>query len=633
MTTTHRRIHMASQEDLKTMYRGVALMLATCGALCLGRSLSLPDYTDDPLVIRTTKGLVRGVTSRSATDKLVDIYWGIPYAKPPIGEYRFRHPKPSDPWTGIFNATEKPNSCFQISDTFFGNFAGSKMWNPNTALSEDCLKLNIWVPRPRPKNAAVLVWIFGGGFYSGTTTLDVYDAKIFASEENIIIVSMNYRVASLGFLFFGRPDSPGNAGLYDQLMALEWVRDNIANFGGNPQNVTLFGESAGGVSVGLHLLSSLSRNLFSQAIMQSGSATSPWAVLDHKELITRGLRLAEAVKCPHDPNDMDLVIKCLRKIDPMTLVNNESGSLGIVDFPFVPVVDGAFIDEHPSKSLEMKNFKKTNILMGSNTEEGTFWIVYYLTDLFKKEENVYLTRKDFINSVKELNPYIGEVGQEAIIFQYTDWLDPDDPIKNRDAIDKIVGDYHFTCSVNEFAYRYAETGNEVYMYYFTHRSSVNPWPEWMGVMHGDEIPFVFGEPLNPRKNYNEQEKILAKRTMRYWANFAKTGKPSQGPGEKWEKKYWPVYTPYGREYLTLDINSTKIGRGPRAEYCAFWQQYLPQLVKRTSTQDNSIPECISSGANSWIILSLQNSVPLLVTVVVHIDVLFKINIISKTFSS
>ncbi|XP_076332894.1 acetylcholinesterase-like [Tachypleus tridentatus] len=595
MTKIHFREYEISQDLFKTMRIGVALMLATCGVLCLDHSIIMSENTE----VRTTKGLVRGVTTRIATGKFVDVYWGIPYAKPPVGEYRFRHPKPIDPWTGVFSATEKPNSCYQISDTFFGNFSGSKMWNPNTPLNENCLHLNVWVPRPRPTNAAVLVWIFGGGFYSGTTTLNVYDAKIFASEENVIVVSMNYRVASLGFLYFGRPDSPGNAGLYDQLMALEWVRDNIASFGGNPQNVTLFGESAGGVSIGLHLMSSLSRNLFSQAIMQSGSATSPWAILDHEELITRGLRLAEAVKCPYDQEDLDAVMKCLRETDPMILVENESGSFGIVDFPFVPVVDGAFIDEHPSKSLERKNFKKTNILMGSNTEEGTFWIIYYLTDLFKRQEDVYPTREDFIRSVKELNPYIGDIGQQAIIFQYTDWLDPDDPIRNRDAIDKMVGDYHFTCSVNEFAYRYAETGNEVYMYYFTHRSSVNPWPEWMGVMHGDEIPFVFGEPLNPTNGYNEQEKVLAKRIMRYWANFAKTGKPSQGPGEKWEKIYWPVYTPYAREYLTLDLNSNKTGRGPRAEYCAFWQQYLPQLVKATSPHVNPIRECNSSSAISW----------------------------------
>ncbi|GFY56268.1 acetylcholinesterase [Trichonephila inaurata madagascariensis] len=263
------------------------------------------DVEDESLIVQTTKGRVRGITLPTGHGKEVDVFLGIPYAKPPVGKYRFRHPKPTDPWTGIINATEKPNSCFQINDTQFGDFKGSTLWNANSPLSEDCLTVSVWAPRPKPEGAAVLVWFYGGGFYSGTTTLDVYDPKILCSEEEIIIVAINYRVASLGFLYFDRPDVPGNAGMFDQLMGLEWIRDNIAHFGGNPHNVTLFGESAGAVSVGLHLLSPLSRHLFSQAIMQSGSATSPWGVMERKENMKRGLLLAESLKCPHDESDMD----------------------------------------------------------------------------------------------------------------------------------------------------------------------------------------------------------------------------------------------------------------------------------------------------------------------------------------
>lgn len=139
-------------------------------------------------------------------------------------------------------------------------------------MSEDCLYLNVWVPRPRPVKLTVMVWIFGGGFYSGTSTLDIYDGKLLASEENVIVVSMNYRVASLGFLHIGgRYDAPGNAGMFDQVMALEWVRYNIQFFGGSPNDVTIFGESAGAASVSMHLLSSLSRQLFKYAIMQVSS--------------------------------------------------------------------------------------------------------------------------------------------------------------------------------------------------------------------------------------------------------------------------------------------------------------------------------------------------------------------------
>nr|CAD7426421.1 unnamed protein product [Timema monikensis] len=528
----------------------------------------------DSLVVDTNKGKVRGVTLTASTGKLVDAWLGIPYAQKPIGEnrsiqvytgryrltqvddgrytnfalslplspgsLRFRHPRPVDRWDAngeIHNATKMPNSCVQIIDTVFGDFSGAEVWNPNTPLSEDCLYINVVVPKPRPKSAAVMVWIFGGGFYSGSATLDIYDHKILVSEENIILVSMQYRLASLGFLYFDSSEVPGNAGMFDQLMALQWIHDNIHNFGGNPNNVTLFGESAGAVAVSLHLLSPLSRNLFSQAVMQSGSPTVPWGIISREESVLRGLRLAEAVNCPHNKTEIHLVIECLRTKNATDLVYNEWGTLGICEFPFVPLIDGAFLDETPHKSLAAKNFKKTNILMGSNTEEGYYFILYYLTELFRKEENVYVTREEFLQGVRELNPYVNNVARQAIIFEYTDWLNPDDPIKNRDALDKMVGDYHFTCNVNEFAHRYAETGNNVYMYYFKYRSANNPWPSWTGVMHADEINYVFGEPLNPGMNYLPQEVELSRRMMKYWANFAKTGEESSLHGHKVESGF------------------------------------------------------------------------------------------------
>nr|CAH7718225.1 unnamed protein product [Callosobruchus chinensis] len=583
-----------------------------------------PGVQEDPLVVHTKKGKVRGVTIAAATGKKVDAWLGIPYAQKPLGNLRFRHPRPVEKWEGILNTTTQPNSCVQIIDTVFGDFPGSTMWNPNTPLNEDCLYINVVVPKPRPKNAAVMVWIFGGGFYSGTNTLDVYDHNILVSEENVILVSMQYRVASLGFLYFGTSDVPGNAGMFDQMMALQWIKkishfqDNIAQFGGNPNNITLFGESAGAVSVSLHLLSPLSRNLFSQAIMQSGSPTAPWAIISREESLIRGLRLAEAVGCPHDRSDLSGAIECLKKTDPIELVNNEWGTLGICEFPFVPVIDGAFLDEHPVRAMANKNFKKTNILMGSNTEEGYYFIIYYLTELFRKEENVYVNRQEFLRAVTELNPYVNPIARQAIIFEYTDWLNPDDPVSNRNALDKMVGDYQFTCNVNEFAHRYAETGNNVYMYYYKHRTVNNPWPSWTGVMHADEINYVFGEPLNPAKSYTAQEVDLSRRIMRYWANFAKTGNPSLSPNGAWTTTFWPLHTAYGREYLTLDINSTATGRGPRLKQCAFWKKYLPQLQQMIAEIQNqpSDKTCTNGSARrtivgSWSLSALLSAVVLL----------------------
>lgn len=600
---------------------------------------------DRPMVA-TRKGLVRGITQKVSTGKFVDAFLGIPYAQPPIGKYRFRHPQPTNPWTGELNASRMSNSCYQVNDTFFGaNFLGTSIWNANTPLSEDCLYLNVWTPFgtanttvPTPTNIPatqvnhqriykppdrdtksttkrpVLVWIFGGGFYSGTSSLAIYEGGVLASEEDIIVVSMNYRVSALGFLYFGRPDSPGNSGLFDQLMALQWVNDNIDQFGGDPERVTIFGESAGAVSVAFHLLSPLSRDLFNQAILESGAATCPWGFKDTREIIANGLQLASLINCPSNNSDLDTVVECLLKADPMSLVSQEVGQTKtILNFPFVPVVDGSFLLEPPGESLIKSNFKRARILLGSNYDEGNSWLVYLpefsqcpssgsngenrpqqnqyssfdsqqlnsggdlngengnsqtvreLQDSAgrsieslelltssrqysssrqnaeseaqfgitnsndskpcKPNEYPSLTRDDFLRVLKEdLNPYAEHpIGKEAIVFEYSNWNNPHDPISNYDALDKIVGDYYFTCHVNELAHRYAQAGNQVYMYYFKQRSSMSPWPKWMGVLHADEINFVFGEPLNQSLNYTSKEVELSKRMMRYWGNFAKYG--------------------------------------------------------------------------------------------------------------
>ncbi|KAJ8310284.1 hypothetical protein KUTeg_012149 [Tegillarca granosa] len=206
-----------------------------------------------------------------------------------------------DPWEDVLDATQKPNSCMQGYEQMFPNFSGALVWNPNTTPSEDCLYLNVWTPRTSPpfQNKAVLVWIYGGAFYSGSSVLDIYDAKYLAVENDVVIVSMQYRLGALGFLTLGVPEAPGNAGMFDQDMALNWIQRNIHHFGGNPHNVTLFGESAGAASVGLHLLSPLSRGKFHRAILQSGAPQANWATVSQEEGIRRSRELAKKMKCDY----------------------------------------------------------------------------------------------------------------------------------------------------------------------------------------------------------------------------------------------------------------------------------------------------------------------------------------------
>ncbi|UYV80408.1 BCHE [Cordylochernes scorpioides] len=514
----------AKQEYTTWQYKAGGLMkgMGPFLAVLLLVGAARGQEADDPLTVRTKKGLVQGITQQSATGSSVDAFLGIPYAQPPTGKNRFRHPRPVDPWKGIMMAKELPSSCYQIKDTTYGGFPGSVMWEPNTPLNEDCLKINVWTPNPRGENLTVMVWIFGGGFYSGTSSLDVYDAKILAGDMNVIVVSMNYRVASLGFLYFGIPEAPGNAGLFDQLMALEWVRENIHYFGGNPKQITLFGESAGAVSIGHHLLSPLSSHLFDKAILQSGSATSPWGVTTREHSMQQGMRLAKALGCPHDINKPEEVVACLSEKDASDLVSNEWSNNGVVDFPFVPVVDGAFFLEHPKDAMKNGFFKKTKLMVGNTRDEATFFLVYFLPQYLFLNDSVRITRKNLTDIMPKLFPTIPPLGIRAIQHEYTNWADPDDPPSNLEAMDRMTGDCHFTCPVIHFAHTYASAGLPVYYFLFSQRYSTNPWPRWMGTIHGDEIVFIFGEPIY-KPGFTEAERNFSRRIMAYWTNFAKTG--------------------------------------------------------------------------------------------------------------
>lgn len=216
---------------------------------------------------------------------------------------------------------------------------------------------------------------------------------------------------------------------------------------------------------------------------------------------------------------------CLRRANATKMVNAEWDGIvfGIMGCPFTPVHDGVFFPDSPARALARENFKKTKILLGTNSNEGHYFVLYYLTDIFKKQEDISISLQQFRDSVTELNPFVSPVGIHAILYEYTWWMDPKNVSQMIDAIDKMVGDYQFTCPVQEFAQRYAETFNDVYLYLFEHRASNNPWPSWTGVLHGDEIAFVFGEPLNQTYGYNQKEVDLSKEMMTYWSNFAKTG--------------------------------------------------------------------------------------------------------------
>ncbi|KAF5282152.1 hypothetical protein FQR65_LT02849 [Abscondita terminalis] len=546
-----------------------------CSSFPPGRH-KLPTFADD-LNIETTKGKVVGVTLKSATGKEVDAWYGIPYAEKPVADLRFKPAIPKKPWKHIKATDRLPYACIQIKDTFFGDFPGAAMWVANTRLSEDCLYVNVVVPKPRPTNATVMVWIYGGGFYSGSSVLDIYDPKTLVSEENVIVVSMQYRVASLGFLYLDHPEAPGNVGFLDQILALKWVQENIAAFGGNPEDVTIFGESAGSISVSLHLLNPLSRNLFKRAIMQSGTAAALPLLRNKQDAIEIGLQLAKQMGCPHDIHNLDKTIDCLKRSNSTEIVYAEQQlpPHGLLNFPFLPVKDGITVGDI-SHQLTHGDFKKTDILLGANGNEGNYFLIYTIPDVFKNEENITVTYENLVDVVRKSNPDRSEIEIQAILYEYTNWINLNDSDANCDASDKIIGDPIFTCPTKEFADIYAKDGNKVYVYSYKHTSDRHYWPKWSGTLHADEIAFVFGEPMKPERGYSSNEIHLSKRLMKYWSNFAKTGNPNK-PSDVFEC-HWPSYKLNKRAYINLDLKNCNVGFGGlRPKQCALWNNLLPKL--------------------------------------------------------
>ncbi|CAI5443238.1 unnamed protein product [Caenorhabditis angaria] len=521
------------------------------------------------LTNKTESSPLFGEETFAANGKPISRYLGIPFAEPPIGNLRFKAP-------------EKKKKH---------DFHGSTMWNANTPMSEDCLYLNIWTPKNQKKELLpVMVWIYGGGFYSGTSTLDVYDGGILASTENVIVVSMNYRTSMFGFLYLNTSDAPGNMGLWDQEIALKWIQDYIHHFGGDKDKVTLFGESSGAVSVSIHMLNLYSKNLFSKAILQSGSATSPWAFETTETALNRAHKLYNLVGCGNstalDVNAREIA-KCLRNTSVEDLLANEWVSDGsFVDFPWTPVIDRMIVPEIADDSFKRGIYKDIPLLVGGNQDESIYFIIYQLGHIFHK--NKFFNASDFIsnrtiwldavNSLLPSHISSNEAPKNAVIAHYEPKSAHPTPQEYLVALDKMMGDYHFTCSVNEMVISHTklrgpEKTNQTWYYHFSHRASTQTWPEWMGVLHGYEINFIFGEPLNPKFNYTEEEKHLSRRFMRNFANFAKSGDPN------WPEKlegYWPKWPRFGemKKYMNMTTKNgeSPIGKMLKDEECQRWKE-------------------------------------------------------------
>nr|XP_023021546.1 acetylcholinesterase [Leptinotarsa decemlineata] len=586
----------------------LCLFVTVCASVCgyswpsdetTTRPSQFKDFHTDPLVVETTSGLVRGY-SKTVLGREVHVFTGIPFAKPPIEQLRFKKPVPIDPWHGILDATKQPNSCFQERYEYFPGFEGEEMWNPNTNISEDCLYLNIWVPQrlrirhhadkptiDRPK-VPVLIWIYGGGYMSGTATLDVYDADIIAATSDVIVASMQYRLGSFGFLYLNRyfprgsDETPGNMGLWDQILAIRWIKDNAAAFGGDPDLITLFGESAGGGSISIHLISPVTKGLVRRGIMQSGTMNAPWSYMSGERAEQIGKILIQDCGCNVSllENSPRKVMDCMRAVDAKTISLQQWNSYsGILGFPSTPTIEGVLLPKHPMDMLAEGDYEDMEILLGSNHDEGTYFLLYDFIDFFEKDGPSFLQREKYHDIIDTIFKNMSRLERDAIVFQYTNWEHVHDGYLNQKMIGDVVGDYFFVCPTNNFAEVAADRGMKVFYYYFTHRTSTSLWGEWMGVIHGDEVEYVFGHPLNMSLQFNSRERELSLKIMQAFARFATTGKPVT------DDVNWPLYTKDQPQYFIFNADKNGIGKGPRATACAFWNDFLPKLRDNSGSEE------------------------------------------------
>nr|XP_056722762.1 cholinesterase-like [Euleptes europaea] len=526
---------------------------------------------DDDTVVVTHSGPIRG-KHLPAGSKEVTAYLGIPYAEPPVGKLRFQKPVPHEPWSHILEATNFGNSCPQL---LLSGTPDAEIFSANTPRSEDCLFLNVWVPNPRPSTpTAVLVWIYGGSFFVGTTSLIIYDGAFLSAIENIIVVSMNYRLGALGFLSLP-PAAPGNMGLLDQQLALRWVRENAASFGGDPTRITIFGHSAGGASVSYHLLSPGSQPLFDRAVLQSGSAIAPWAWVSPEEAKRRSVALAQLIGCTEDEGNA--IVECLQEkgmeefqmymfsvVDPRILVN----------IPFVPTTDGDFLPDDPQKLVESRRFQSKPIMIGTTSDEGSVFIFLSVLSLCTSNDCL-LTWEKLLEGLKMSLPNATDDFIQAIAQRYSQ-AEPEGPARYRSALSQAVGDYLLVCKANEVAAETAKTGSPVYAYTFTHRSIGSVWPEWIESNHGSEVPYLFGTlTLIPGTNetHTEAELALIPRVMRYWAEFARSSNPT--PSDVSETK-WPLYNPAEQNFFRISTELPQVMKPSPTRHCGFWKTLLSE---------------------------------------------------------
>ena len=485
----------------KTVMRAFRLMLCF-SVIAAGLAPQAPAAITDP--VRVEQGQLSGAGGRSPNMRG---YKGVPFAAPPVGDLRWKPPLPAAPWQGVRQATQFANSCMQPPFPTNGVYSAA----PPPPVSEDCLYLNIWTPaKSADDRLPVMVWIHGGGFAHGTGAAAGYDGENLA-RKGVVVVTINYRLGIFGFLALPEltAESPqhasGNYALLDQIAALEWVQKNIAAFGGDPSRVTIFGESAGSVSVNALMASPLAKGLFARAIGESGGSFGPMPSLADAE--KQGLQFASTLSVTQD------VLKSLRAKPADELIKAKAND------DAQPIVDGWVLPQSIYSIFAEGRQNDVPIIVGNNANEGG--------NLAPLEKGTISAQEFADNARKNFGPFAGQFLQ-AYPATTDDQATAAHFASFRDAA--------FGWDMRIWARLETETGHRrAYRYYF---SRVPPGPgSRLGAFHGSDLAYVF-ENYPFRIFYQDWDKQLGETIENYWVNFARTADPN-GAG----LPAWPIYDP------------------------------------------------------------------------------------------
>nr|CAB3230113.1 carboxylesterase 5A-like [Phallusia mammillata] len=510
-------------------------------------------------------------------------YLGIPFAQPPVGNLRFLPPQRALPWSGVLAKRSQRRIPMQNVSTWEMalQYLPYKHAFTQRACDEDCLYLNVFVPEVQHNTKLpVMIWFYGGALQVGPNFF--MDGTALAGMNQVIVVVPNYRINIFGFMALGLDSRcKGNMGLLDQRQAMVWVNENIEHFDGDKHNVTIFGESAGGISVNMHMISPLSKGLFHKAISHSGVATcTKMFVKDQERAMKEFLKILGI----QDTNK-DVVLEKLQSISAEKILQANETLLQ-ARYTWLPTLDNHFFSDLPENLLS--NSCKIPYMLGCNSDEGS-WTMQLLTPGYK----IGLSRDQFIFIAsailrwydKNLNT---KKALPILVEKYSRGIENGDKLFYSKILGNILADCIFLNHIVKVARKHADSGAPTYFYHMTHTSLFNHdihfgplsahKPDYIRADHSDDIAFTFGAPFLPNGiksgfKFSDEEKKLSDQMMTYFSNFAKNGNPNDGAPVD---RIWPRYDLYQWRHMVLD---TPLDEGSNfgVETLKLYTQQFPNL--------------------------------------------------------